>query len=1054
MSEVTLKDGKDIKNYKPRKKKMWWRYLLMWFTGFLSCVLVIGLAGVLVGTVFKTGQVVGMFGLDANDLLQIDYQNKTILQLITDLPKQKFETLGDIDKITPTIKNAFLTNINPALEKEVHYQFKWDEIKTKPFTLDKSSPRPDEEYDHTMSLMEFIPHAMKTGIKIGNFFKKDGKIVANGVLKYIVYPIVYDEVNKKYVVNENASEDELVSLQDIIDGGDGYFDKVKKAIVIGDVIDTSTSPFLQQVATWTLADFNDTNIKKLEIGKLIEGGGPFIDQVRQLGWTIGDLNDTNIKKLEIGKLFTDEEAKNNKLLQTIKAKGWKISDLTDFSNITGLKLEEVIDTTKTDFLKAIGGYTFNQIMANGFVEGLQLKVLFPKADGVLKALANMTYKDDQGDEHYYTVGDLSNNNRILALKISDIFTGLKEGDILYSFKDNTLKEIGEKDISTVRIIDIFPNYINNSILKAVVDLKGIDEKTGKPKATIGDLTKQETINSIPLSAVVTAGDNMVLKSLIKLETTIGNLSSNIESLTLQDVIDIGTDPTSMIYKIATSEALKECPITSIGANFSSLKISDLFNIDKESSPQVLIALKDTTLNGLSKAMMDLKVKDVMKIYPGDIYKRSLGGDAYEYYILHSEDWEKVPDEELSEELAAYYTKDTGHIAKEEAKEFTGTDVPSKTDTELKNAKPRDSLYAVGNTVINDSAAMIVALKNSLTLKDVVDINENSPQVLQSLKYTKLVAIPKRIAELKLSDIINIDPASSSNIMNILAGVTVFGEGNNNLQHALENLNIVELFGDAMYEKGEKAASRNSIRISFTPLDGDVNKGAIVEGSNADVLAKGIINNTAKNKDENIFVYDSGNNNYYYDYVYSTSEYSAAAINPAVREAYEYVTGSEYKGTETFDEKNNSLTAAIKMTYKEKDVFYQVKIEAIKRQKINMTYWFMFTTAKKNDEDESYEKFSDIDKYFVLKEGYLYTVNSMSKFTDNMFNHVKTENLQSLHDAGLITDPDPENPIPFNAILNNNIMGYIDNPYGGRTFGSLTINELIDLINRILPYISH
>ncbi len=1052
MSEVTLKDGREIKNYKPRKKKMWWRYLLMWFTGFLSCVLVIGIAGVLMGTVFKTGQVIGMFGLDAESILQPEYQGMTLLQLISSLPSQKFETLGDIDKVTPTIKNALLTNINPALEKEVHYQFKWDEIKTKPFTLNKSSPRSDEEYDHTMSLMEFIPHAMKTGIKIGNFFKKDGKIVANGVLKYIVYPIVYDEVNKKYVVNENASEDELVSLQDIIDGGDGYFDKVKKAIVIGDVIDTSTSPFLQQVATWTLADFNDTNIKQLEIGKLIEGGGPFIDQIRELGWTIGDLNDTNIKTLQIGKLFTDEEAKNNKLLQTIKAKGWAISDLTDFSNITGLKLEEVIDTTKTDFLKAIGGYKFDEIMANGFVEGLPLKDLFPKADGVLKALANMTYKDDQG-EHYYTVGDLNNNNRVLALKISDIFTGLKEGDILYSFKDNTLKEISEKDISTVRIIDIFPDYKNNSILKAVVDLKGIDEETNKPKATIGDLTNQETINSIPLSAVVTAGDNVVLKSLINLKSTIGNLSSKIESLTLRDVIDIGTDPTSMIYKIATSEALKDCPITSIGAKFSSLKISDLFNIDEKSSPQVLIALKDTTLNDLSNAMKDLRVKDVMKIYPGDIYKRSLGGDAYEYYILHSEDWEKVPNEELSEELAAYYTKDTGYIAKKEAKEFTGTDVPSKTDTELKDAKPRDSLYAVGNTVINDSSAMIIALRNSLALKDVVDIDENSPQVLQSLKYTKLVDIPERIAELKLSDIINIDPASSSNIMNILAGVTVFGEGNNNLQHALENLNIIELFGDAMYEKDEKAASRNSIRISFTPLDGDVNKGAIVEGSNADVLAKGIINNTAKNKDENIFVYDSGNNNYYYDYVYSASEYSIAAINPAVREAYKYVTGSEYQGTETFDEKNNSLTASIEMIYKEKDVFYQVKIESIKRQKINMTYWFMFTTAKKNDEDESYEKFSDIDKYFVLKEGYSYTVNSMSKFTDNMFNHVKTESLQSLHDAGLITDPDPENPIPFNAVLNDKIMG-TDNPYGGRTFGSLTINELIDLINRILPYISH
>ena len=1032
MSNVTLKDGQGVAMYKPpKKKKMWWRYLLMWFVGFLSAILVIGGTGLVFTTAFSSKQVMGMFGLDADNILQSEYQNMSILKLVTALPSLNYETLGDIDKVTPAIKNTLLNDINPALKKEVYYEFKWDEIKNKPFKLNSSSPRPEEEYDHAMSLTQYIPYAMKTGIKIGNFFRNSaGQIQADGILKYIIYPIVcipgVGEEPDKYVVNTDATDDELVSLQDIISGGNGFFDTVKKAIVIGDVIDTSKSPFLEQVATWTLADFNDTNIKNLKIGELISGGGAFVEQIKTLGWTINDLTDANIMKLQIGPLF--EGVTGNVLVNTIKAKNWSIENLIDSNNIMGLQIQEVIDTNSpsaSSFIKEIGQYSFNQIMAPGFVDGLELGKIFPNAQGVLKALADKTYIGEDEKEHKYTVGDLNKSERILALKVIEIFPDIKSDELLYSFRNDTLEDISKKDINDVLIKDAFPKYTTVPIINAVVNIKG------KDTAKIGDLTNQTVINQIPLSAVIDAGDSLVLKALVKNNTTIGSLSTSIGELTLKDVIDVGTDPNAMIYKIAHSEAFENCSITNLGSNFSLLKISDLFTIDND-TPQVLIALanKGTTLASLSTDMKSLEVRDVMEIYPGDIFKRTIGVDEFEYYILHNDGWELVPSVEFDEEYNAYYSS-SGYLALNEAKEFTGTYVPSKDVEDLSTAKARDSLYAVGSTKINNSASMITALKNSLCLKDVVDIKDDSPQVLKSLKYTKLKDIPATIASLKLSDIITIS-STSSPIMNLLAGVTVFGDGKNNLQSALENLNIIDLFGGDIYETGEKADSRNSISISFTPLASDVDSTTkeIKVGSNADVLAKAITTNSKKTT--NYFVYDNYKNNYSFNYVYTNDSYKASYIDPAIKAAYKYVTGDDYSITETFDETHNTLTVSTEN--------YEVKIEALKSKKIKAIYWFMFS--------ESTEPFSDVDHFFVLKKGYTYTINDMSHFTDNMVSHIKEESLESLYDAGFITTA-----LPFDSVLKSNIYG-VTNPYGGRTVGSLNINELIDLINMLLPLITN
>ena len=1027
MSKVTYKGGKPIGPQRVKQKSNWWRYLLTWFAGFLSVPIILGIAVAIIGFSMSAKDLINMFGGNANDILQPEYQNYSLFDLISALPNQKYETLGDIDKVTPAVRNLIEKEINPSLKESVHFEFDWEEMKNKPFKLNPNSTRPESEYDHTTDLVSYIPTALEKGIKIASFFtdEETGEIKADGMTKYIVYPIIYDEATDTYSVDTESGD--LVSLYDILSDGDKFFDNIQNALVIGDVINTEGSEFLQQIAGWTLAQFSDEdNIKSLKIGSLVSGSGAFMEQLAEC--SIGELTDEYIRGLEIGLLF-DDVSEDNVLINTIKSEHWSINDLTNMDNFYDLKLEQVINTSdSSDFIKTLGGYKLSAIMEPTFIDGLELKEIFPEATGVLGALADMTYEDEEG-EHPYTIGDLQNNDRVLKLKISDVFPDLAEGDLLYSFRNDKLSDINDKDIKTILVKDLFTDYSSYRILKAVVDLKGEDV------ATIGDLTDQETINQLPLTSVVDTNGNQVLEALVNRGATIGTMSDVVSQLTMKEVIDIGDDENAMVYKIAHSEVMENCPITEIGTQFPYLKLSDVFTID-ENSPQVLKALvaKGATLNSLSDDMTNLTINDVMEIYPGDIYKRTIGENLFEYYLFTNDGWGLIDDTELDEELSAYYDVKDGYIPSGRAVEYTGTDVPDSTMESLEDAIARDPLYPVGNTKINNSAEMITALKNNLTLKDVVDIDENSPQVLQTLQHTKLVNIADALGSLTLSQIIHID-STSSNIIALLADVTVFGDGNNNLQHALENLNIIDLFGSEAYATGEKASSRNGIKISFTPNknDFDDETGELKPDSEAVKLGNFTVNNSGKL--DNYFIHDKGNNVYFYNYLYSTDEYNATHIDNAVKQGYSFVTGMTYDGEETFDENNNSLTIFVNG--------YDVTIESVQRHKFDMIYWFMFT--------QSDEVYSSEDQFYILKNGYTYSVNSMGHFTDNIVYHIQNESLETLYIAGLITTA-----FDFDAVLNEYIVVggvAVAIPHGGTRVGDLTINELIDVINALLPYIS-
>ena len=488
MGEITLKNGKELpKNPNLKKKHYWWKYLLFFFGGFLACIGVIVGGTAVTGTMFKTRDVLTMMGQNPDEVLGIEYQNDTILSMVMKLTQQKFETLGDIDRVTPLVSKTVNETLNPILSENLHYEFDWNELKTKPFALDPSSTRPEEEYDHTESIGDYIPRALKSGITIASFLQ--GEI--NTIVKYFLYP-----------QNPDGSFDteHPYSINDLLSSGSSFFNDIINKIKIGDIIDTSGNPFLSQIADWGVNDFTDAKIRSLEIAPL----------------------------------FDQETINNNPLLSAIASHNWTIADLSNMDNINTLKIGELIDTSgmTSGIVYALKDKSIADLQAPGFINTIALGDIFNTTEGIMGILVSKGF----------TVGDLSDDSKIKALTLDEILGGIPTDSILYQFRNTALQDVNNIDVSSVKltaVLDLETQIKTNNILNAIWE--------ADHDVTVGDLSDPDLINGLKLKAVFPSATG-VLKTLADKNYTIGDLSNGsvIDNLTLDDVVG-PIDENSILY---------------------------------------------------------------------------------------------------------------------------------------------------------------------------------------------------------------------------------------------------------------------------------------------------------------------------------------------------------------------------------------------------------------------------------------------------------------------------------------------------------------------------
>ena len=983
MSEVRFKNGKEVSPLREKKKTYWWRYLLAFLGGFVFCIGAIAGGLAITGTVIKAGDIIRMAGGNPEDILALQYQNSSILDLVRAISTTPMETLGDINSITPTIKKTVEETINPVLKENIKFEFDWNELRTKPFVLNTSSPRSEEVYDHTISLGDYIPSAITKGITLEGFVLQEGQSVddLSNIIKFFLYP--YDETSETFDTTHPYTLDQIMNSES------NFFQDILDKVRIKDVVDDiDSSPFLAQMAEWKISEFNDESIKGLEIGLL----------------------------------FSDEDKQNNPLLNTIAEHHWTIAQLSDMDNINGLKISEIVDTTSaTGLLSAIKDNTLTEIQEPGFIDTILLSDIFTSAEGIMATLADPA--------RGYTVGDLNDEDTILGLTLKEAIGEIDDGNLLKNYENKTLSELKELDVSDILITDVFTPG-DNKLIDAFLAKHGNN-------STIEDLSDFDKIKVLPLNSIIEDGGNFALQTLLDPArdpiTTIENIGTQIDSLTLKEVIDVGTDDTAVIYKLAYSDALINAPLSDLGSAFDSVKVTDIITVDPTDpdTPQILLSMneQEVTLSELNTFMNGLKVKDAIKIYPGDMYMRTYPGDDYDIYIRENDTWVLISDPTEKAQEVAEYLPATGTKTKNNAVLYTGNTEPGDLYPEAKN---RDPLYAARNNSVSDSESLIDSLKTSLRLEDVVIIDENSPEVLKSLSNSKLSDIPDKLKTLTLNQVIG-DTSSSSRILQVLGGVTVFGDGDDNLGFALEHLNLIDILGDEIYEDvSDTTKTKNAVKVTYTLKEDDFD----IHGDLLDGL--GTFKEYLDSVDDYFealglasvdVVYDLEIKEAFVDYIFSETPYQESLVNASIQEMYHHVT------QETMS--SEQIASISEGTYSGEWLSHSMTITGYNAREISGSYWFLFA--------EYAESFELAYKRYILKKGLTYTINDMGKLTENMLDHVHNDKISDLVEAGFIELPSGMN---LNATLKSTIP-----VHGGRKIGDLTIDDLMEVINSIMYLIT-
>lgn len=472
MSRVTYKGGRPVGPQRVKHKSTWWRYLLMWFTGVVSAFIITGIVLAVLGVSFTAKELAGMAGQDISQILQPGYQNYSVLELVTTLSSKKFETLGDIAEVTPLPEKLLNDTINPMLDKELHFQYNWEELKTKPFKLPVD---PRTGVDTEEDINTYLGRALKEGVTIESFINTEE---AHPLLKLFLYP--KDE-------DGNFIYDNPYTLADYINADDEFFNNIIASIKIKDVVDIDPSDrLLNAIGDWSITQLTQDEIDNLEIGLFLDpdSQNPLIFTLSS--WTIGMLsNEDNFKNLKLGDLIEVTDT-TPKMLITLISKEYTIGMLETTNLYNVLQVQDVFDCDDNDFLNAL-------------------------------------------KEKY--LSDLEDPETILKLKLGEIFTG-GDTSIVSKFSDTTLEEITEDGwFSNIKLIDIYTDEdrANNRILDALINnneevkFGDLSDPETIQALTLGDILDPDDIAA---NTVLTALQNY----------SISELGPAIDSLTLAQVL--------------------------------------------------------------------------------------------------------------------------------------------------------------------------------------------------------------------------------------------------------------------------------------------------------------------------------------------------------------------------------------------------------------------------------------------------------------------------------------------------------------------------------------
>ena len=432
--------------------------------------------------------------------------------------------------------------------------------------------------------------------------------------------------------------------------------------------DIAGSQLLTALKDKTLADLKDpATIKNLKISELLSAddiaGSKLLTALKDK--TIDDLTkQETIESLTIADILSEDDINNSTLLTSLKDK--TIKELADDDTINSLTILELFGQTAVDgsrLLTALKDKTVADLKNDATIKALTLYDIF--GDDVNDSPIMKALKDTP-------ISDLTDPATIEGLTISQLFSAddIAASTILTALKDNTIADLKNDDtIKALTLYDIFGDDVNNSpVMKALKDtsISALTDPdtinnltiaelftpeelvasrllTALSGYTFADLKDDATFKGLGLDAIFSdaeIADSRILTALYNNHVTLGSISSAIDDLELQDVIDIGTSPSQVMVTLSTVK------IGQLGAKINDLGFQDVIPEPAADAPQILKTLynENVKINNISTRMNSLSIGDVfstdelndnyiLKHIPANTLISGLGGAVNDLKIV-------------------------------------------------------------------------------------------------------------------------------------------------------------------------------------------------------------------------------------------------------------------------------------------------------------------------------------------------------------------------------------------------------------------------------------
>ncbi len=201
----------------------------------------------------------------------------------------------------------------------------------------------------------------------------------------------------------------------------------------------------------------------------------------------------------------------------------------------------------------------------------------------------------------WTIEDLSDQDMIESLKLSDVLGEDSNSKIMQALADKTLAEMKEQEtIDNLKLSDVLE--INN-------DSSGIIQAMESWK--LEDLSDQNHINRLKIGNVVNIDGNSsgIMQAMQTWSLNELTDQDKINTLTLGDVMEI-TEPEGILH------ALADCPIGSMQARVDTLTLTEILGADSIAENKILKHLANSTVDTLAD---DMEVLPIGKVFADEMF---------------------------------------------------------------------------------------------------------------------------------------------------------------------------------------------------------------------------------------------------------------------------------------------------------------------------------------------------------------------------------------------------------------------------------------------------